>query len=213
MTTKTGDVAAPTPTEAQREAALRIVSAIGTRTDLGVPDHTEVEYVAGMLALTAASAVAEREEVVAALRALLAQCKPYVAMAESVTSGADFREQVSLTLDAIDAALAPRGGKKTEETERPQRWVCRDCGFGVKADEDGGCVHCGSDCAIVEVVYWPEDMPPLERRCGDALNGIEGDPDGAWECHRLKGHEGPHVDGDNGMRWTTGADGVRRECP
>lgn len=42
-------------------------------------------------------------------------------------------------------------------SERPQRFVCRDCGYGVKADEDGCCTTCGRDCAIVELVSVPED--------------------------------------------------------
>lgn len=43
---------------------------------------------------------------------------------------------------------------------RPQRFVCPDCGYAVKADEDGCCATCGRDCAIVIVVAEPEDMDP-----------------------------------------------------
>ena len=44
-----------------------------------------------------------------------------------------------------------------EQNELPQRFVCRHCGYGVKADEDGCCVTCGSDCAVVQIVTEPED--------------------------------------------------------
>lgn len=32
-----------------------------------------------------------------------------------------------------------------------ERFKCPDCGIGVRADEDGCCVHCGADCEIVPV--------------------------------------------------------------
>ena len=42
----------------------------------------------------------------------------------------------------------------------PQRFVCADCGWGVKADEDGCCAMCGRECAIVAVMVEPQDMRP-----------------------------------------------------
>jgi len=84
--------------------------------------------------------------------------------------------------------------------KRVQRYVCRGCGFGVGGDSDGHCIECGLDCAIVEVVYSPEDWPILGA-CGAELLGTEDDPSGAWECSLIAGHEGEHCDGDNGRRW------------
>lgn len=39
------------------------------------------------------------------------------------------------------------------------------------------------------------------RACGAVLNGIEDDPDGVWECSLVAGHNGKHVDGENGHTW------------
>lgn len=39
-----------------------------------------------------------------------------------------------------------------------QRFLCPDCGLGVKADEDGLCATCGRDCAIVVVIHDPEAL-------------------------------------------------------
>ena len=44
---------------------------------------------------------------------------------------------------------------------RRQKFVCPDCGYGVKADEDGCCATCGRDCAVVAVLVEPEDMTRL----------------------------------------------------
>lgn len=42
--------------------------------------------------------------------------------------------------------------------DAPERFVCPDCGWAVKADEDGCCSTCGRDCAIVAVLVEPENM-------------------------------------------------------
>ena len=44
-----------------------------------------------------------------------------------------------------------------------QRFVCPDCGFGVKA-ENGCCGSCGRDCAVVAILTEPKDMIPTEAR-------------------------------------------------
>lgn len=36
----------------------------------------------------------------------------------------------------------------------PQRFVCIECGW-VKTDQDGCCVTCGRECALVAVLYAP----------------------------------------------------------
>jgi len=80
---------------------------------------------------------------------------------------------------------------------REQRFVCREHGYGVKADTDGCCSTCGTDCAVVEVVYAPENWPDKFTTCHATT---EEDGDG-YECCLETGHAGDHVDFDNGHTW------------
>lgn len=102
--------------------------------------------------------------------------------------------------DRMQGVDCPDCERSTPHTHRPiQRFVCRDCGYGVKGDTDGCCAGCGKDCLVVELVYIPEDWGPEPASCGAIL-----DEDGScYECSRTEGHEGEHVDGDNGHTWTT----------
>lgn len=104
-------------------------------------------------------------------------------------------------------ACLDEAAQEAEANEGPriQRFVCREHGFGVLGDVDDCCGKCGQTCAVVEVIVWPEDMPPLEKPCGDMLHGVEDDPDGDWECSRTAGHTGDHEDRDNGHRWPSAA--------
>jgi hypothetical protein len=61
-------------------------------------------------------------------------------------------EGVAPAVARLHAAL--RGDRSGE------RFLCPDCGLGVKADEDGCCASCGRDCAIVVVLVEPLDMEP-----------------------------------------------------
>ena len=82
---------------------------------------------------------------------------------ELVSVHLDARDEPEWTGEPLSDAEYERAiealwGASLQTDPRPQRFVCPDCGYGVKADEDGCCVTCGRDCAIVIVVDEPEDM-------------------------------------------------------
>jgi hypothetical protein len=74
-------------------------------------------------------------------------------------------EGVAPAVSRLHAAL--RGDRSQE------RFLCPDCGLGVKADEDGCCSMCGRDCAIVVVLVEPLDMEPS---AGSPAGGRREDP-------------------------------------
>ena len=53
-----------------------------------------------------------------------------------------------------ELGVPPQPGEKLQLME--ERFVCRDHGYGVKTDEDGGCAMCGRDCVIVAIVHDPD---------------------------------------------------------
>ena len=59
-----------------------------------------------------------------------------------------------------DCVCGDAAAKLAKWEAYPQRFICPDCGFGVKADEDGCCATCGRDCALVAVLVEPEEMSP-----------------------------------------------------
>ena len=57
----------------------------------------------------------------------------------------------------IRAHAAACGEVAPAAVEATQRFLCREHGLGVAASEDGCCVTCGADCAIVSVIVpFPE---------------------------------------------------------
>jgi hypothetical protein len=75
-------------------------------------------------------------------------------------------EGVAPAVMRLHAAL--RGDRSVE------RFLCPDCGLGVKADEDGCCAMCGRDCAIVVVLVEPLDCKPSAVASG----GFAAEPEG-----------------------------------
>lgn len=54
--------------------------------------------------------------------------------------------------------------QKVLNYQSTNRFDCEECGAGVKVDEDGCCVTCGRDCAVIEdgkVIYIP--LPDKRR--------------------------------------------------
>jgi len=90
-----------------------------------------------------------------------------------------------------DCACGDAAAKLAKWEAYPQKFVCADCGFGVKIDEDGCCATCGRDCAIVAVIVEPEDMTPSMPDCANPecghgkvahLGGIESCRESGCSC-------------------------------
>ena len=112
--------------------------------------------------------------------------------------GERYNEPKSASANHVcDPELLKERIENLSEQLSDQRFLCREHGLGVAADEDGCCVTCGQDCAHVAVLV---DFP--DPSCVDCGCDLEGDGE---RCDACEAHHGgvcgegcPVVDGEGG---------------